>query len=229
MYSWRHCSVRTCRTALAVNSGPLSERKCSGTPRWTMRSPRHSMTWGERNERPTWMARHSLVYSSTTVRRRTGLPSLVRRATKSYAQTWFRRCGLNRTQEPSVSQSRPRLGCLAGILSPPRRQICSTRLWFTLHPYHCSIAVTRRYPYRPYRLASRTTAIVRASSSSAIVAVYLCVDRGCSSARQARRSEMPYRSRANSTHLRRRAGLRSFPVLPPLESGCPTSGPIPHA
>ena len=131
------------------------------------------------------MARHSLVYSSTTVRRRTGLPSLVRRATKSYAQTWFRRCGLNRTQEPSVSQSRPRLGCLAGILSPPRRQICSTRLWFTLHPSHCSIAVTRRYPYRPYRLASRTTAIVRASSSSAIVAVYLCVDRGCSSARQA--------------------------------------------
>ena len=40
------------------------------------------MTWDERNERPTWMARHSLVYSSTTVRRRTGLPSLVRRATK---------------------------------------------------------------------------------------------------------------------------------------------------
>ena len=29
------------------------------------------MTWDERSERPTWMARHSLVYSSTTVRRRT--------------------------------------------------------------------------------------------------------------------------------------------------------------
>ena len=144
-------------------------------------------------------------------------------------QTWFRRCGLSRTQEPSVSQSRPRLGCLAGTLSPSRRQIRSTRLWFTLHPSHCSMAVTRRYPYRPYRLASQTTAIVRASSSSATVAVYLCVDRGCSSARQARRSEMPYRSRANSTHLRRRAGLRSFPVLPPSESGCPTSGPLPHA
>ena len=30
------------RTALAVNSGPLSERRCSGTSvaRWTMRSPR---------------------------------------------------------------------------------------------------------------------------------------------------------------------------------------------
>ena len=76
------------------------------------------MTWDERNERPTWMARHSLVYSSTTVRRRTGLPSLVRRATKSYAHTWFRRCGLSLTQEPSVTQSRPRLGCLAGTLSP---------------------------------------------------------------------------------------------------------------
>ena len=62
--------------------------------------------------------------------------------------------------EPSVTQSRPRLGCLAGTLSPPPRQIRSTRLWFTLHPSHCSMAVTRRYPYRPYRLASRTTAIV---------------------------------------------------------------------
>ena len=132
-------------------------------------------------------------------------------------------------QEPSVSQSRPRLGCLAGTLSPSRRQIRSTRLWFTLHPSHCSMAVTRRYPYRPYRLASRTTAIVRASSSSATVAVYLCVDRGCSSARQARRSEMPYLSPTTSTHLRRRAGLRSFPVLPPSESGCPMSGPLPHA
>ena len=128
-----------------------------------------------------------------------------------------------------LSQSRPRLGCLAGTLSPSRRQIRSTRLWFTLHPSHCSIAATRRYPYRPYRLASRTTAIVRASSSSATVAVYLCVDRGCSSARQARRSEMPYLSPTTSTHLRRRAGLRSFPVLPPSESGCPTSGPLPHA
>ena len=56
-----------------------------------------------------------------------------------------------------------------------------------------------------------------------------CVDRGCSSARQARRSEMPYLSPTTSTHLRRRAGLRSFPVLPPSESGCPTSGPLPHA
>ena len=115
------------RTAPAVNSGPLSDRRCSGTPRSTMRSPRHSMTWDERKGRPTRMARHSLVYSSTTVRRRTGLPSLVRTATKSYAHTWFCRCGRSCMQEPSVSQSRPS---------------------------HCSIAVTLRYPYRPYQLAN---------------------------------------------------------------------------
>ena len=95
--------------------GPLSERRCSGTPRWTMRSPRHSMTWGERNERPTWMARHSLVYSSTTVRRRTGLPSLVRRATKSYAQTWFRRCG---PQPHAGAVSKPESARLAVWLVP---------------------------------------------------------------------------------------------------------------
>ena len=69
------------------------------------------------------------------------------------------------------------LVCLAGTFSPSCRQIRSTRLWFTLHPSHCSIAVTLRYPYRPYQLANRTTAILSASSPSATVAQYRYVDR----------------------------------------------------
>ena len=72
--------------------------------------------------------------------------------------------------------------------------------------------------------ANRTNAILRASSSSATLTEYLCVARGCESARQARRSEMPYPSCTNSTHRRRRAGLRSFHELPPSRSGCPPSG-----
>ena len=45
------------------------------------------------------------------------------------------RCsGRSRMHEPSVSQSRPRLGCLCGTFSPSRRQIRSTRLSFTSQP-----------------------------------------------------------------------------------------------
>ena len=86
------------------------------------------MRWEERKERPTRMARHSLVYSSTTVRRRTGLPSLVRMATKSYAHTWSCRSGLGQRQEPSLSHRRPLFGCLAGTFSPSCLHIRSTLL-----------------------------------------------------------------------------------------------------
>jgi len=41
------------------------------------------------------------------------------------------RCGRSRTHDPSLSQSRPRLGCLAGTFSPSHRQIRSTRFLFT--------------------------------------------------------------------------------------------------
>lgn len=53
---------------------------------------------------------------------------------------------LRRTQyDPSASQSVALLGCFCGrILSPSRRQIRVTRLWFTCQPASPSIAVTRR-------------------------------------------------------------------------------------
>ena len=57
-----------------------------------------------------------------------GLPSRVRSNTKSYAHTWLPYAGLSLRQAPSLSHSRPRLGCLAGTFSPSRRQIRSTRL-----------------------------------------------------------------------------------------------------
>ena len=159
---------------------------------------RHSMTWDERNERPTRMAR--------------ALPGILIhhcQETNGFAVTGTKG---HKVVCPDVVPSlwpQPH----AGAVSKPESTTLGLFGWYfesspspdLLHPLvvhspssHCNMAVTRRYPYRPYRLASRTTAIVRASSSSAIVAVYLCVDRGCSSARQARRSEMPYRSRANS-------------------------------
>ena len=45
------------RTVLAVNSGPLSERMCSGTPLAVISSARVSITSGDRMLRPARMAR----------------------------------------------------------------------------------------------------------------------------------------------------------------------------
>ena len=46
--------------------------------------------------------------------------------------------------DPSFSQSRPRLGCLAGTLRPSRRQIRSTRLSLTIQPASRSRAAILR-------------------------------------------------------------------------------------
>ena len=54
--------------------------------------------------------------------------------------------GRSRIQEPSVSHSLPRFGCLLGTLSPSCLQIRSTRLWFTAQPSVLIIPVTIRYP-----------------------------------------------------------------------------------
>ena len=75
-------------------------------------------------------------------------------------------------QEPSLSHSLPRFGCLAGTFSPSRRQIRSTRLWFTRQPLLWRRAVILRYPYRPYSQARDTTFAVRTASSSATLGVY---------------------------------------------------------
>jgi hypothetical protein len=47
-------------------------------------------------------------------------------------------------QDPSLSQSRPFFGCLAGTFSPSRRQIRSTRFTFTAQPASRRRAVMRR-------------------------------------------------------------------------------------
>ncbi len=132
------------RTAVAMNSGPLSDLMCAGTPRrmnWSAKTSMTSVNWSFRLTR---MARHSRVNSSTRLSMRTFLPSWVRLSTKSQDQTWFGRSGLRRTQEPSASQSLPFFGCFCGTFSPSRRQIRSTRFTFTAQPASRSSAVTRR-------------------------------------------------------------------------------------
>src|ERR1700693_5420455 len=64
---------------------------------------------------------------------------------------------------------------------------------------------------------------VSAASSSGPVGDFLWVERGWPRTMQARRSDTPSPSCIVSTHARRRAGLRSFPVLLPSESACRAS------
>ena len=71
------------RKSRARNSGPLSDRICSGTPCHTITSDNVSITSGLPILRSTRMARHSLVYSSSSVRSRSVLPSCVLALTKS--------------------------------------------------------------------------------------------------------------------------------------------------
>ena len=62
------------------------------------------------------------------------------------------------------------------------------------------------------------------SSSSRPRGTLRCVERCWPSAAQARRSDTPSSRRTCSMQTRRRAGLRSFPGLPPAGSACPASG-----
>ena len=71
------------RTALAVNSGPLSQRMCSGTPRRTNRSESRSSTSSLVSLLATSIARHSRVNSSMMFSIRKARPSRVLAWTKS--------------------------------------------------------------------------------------------------------------------------------------------------
>ena len=60
------------------------------------------------------------------------------------ALAWFEPCARTRTHDPSFGHSLALFGCLPGTFSPSRRQILSTRLWFTLQPRVRSRAVILR-------------------------------------------------------------------------------------
>ena len=70
-------------TAMAINSGPLSERMNPGAPRVMNRSASTSITSAELSLRATRIDRHSRVNSSTTFSIRNLRPSRVRSSTKS--------------------------------------------------------------------------------------------------------------------------------------------------
>ena len=91
-----------CRTALAANSGPLSDRMCSGGPCSDEQVGQALQHIVRPSRRATTMARQRRVNSSITHSMRNVRPSSVRSCTKSYDQTWLGRSGRSRTHDPSV-------------------------------------------------------------------------------------------------------------------------------
>jgi hypothetical protein len=65
------------RRSLATNSGPMSDRRCSGTPFITITSASTPMTLDEDHRRSALTIRHSRLHSSIRLRMRTLQPSCV--------------------------------------------------------------------------------------------------------------------------------------------------------
>ena len=74
----------------------------------------------------------------------------------------------------------------------------------------------RRYPYRPYWVASRTIDVVNAASSSRTFGFRRCVARDCPTTEQARRSDTVSCERTCSTHARLREGLSINGMVRPV-------------
>lgn len=84
----RHPAEPYCRTALAVNSGPLSDWMSSDTPRWTKSAASRWSTSSARSWRATFIATHSRVYSSTIVSSRIGRPRAGGRHCRKHHTAW---------------------------------------------------------------------------------------------------------------------------------------------
>ena len=129
--------------------------------------------------------------------------------------------GAKTDEDPSASQSRPRLGCLAGLSAPRTaksvRPVCRSR------PSRRSIVELRDLPVAVTTISASQFDDVGGQPFLVVcpAGTRRCVERCCPSTRQTRRSDNFNPDRTWSMQARRRAGLRSFPLQPPQGSFCP--------
>ena len=106
---------------VATNSEPLSRLTCLGAPR-TLNTPAiRSRIRSPVIERSTSSSRHSRVYSSTRVRKRSGLPRKSLSSTKSQHHTSFRCIAFLRSIPFDDTPRRRFLRLFRGTRSPSRR------------------------------------------------------------------------------------------------------------
>src|SRR5581483_11067250 len=143
-----------------VNSGPLSERIASGTPRSATIVSSTRVIRGPGNPVSTSSAKHSRVYTSITLNTRNFLPLSAASCTKSIAHSWFAPVTAGLTK-PARSK---RFRLLRRISNPASRYTRYTRLWFTRIPFASSFNRNLRYPHFGSSRAA-STKLVRNSSS----------------------------------------------------------------
>src|SRR3954467_11912656 len=123
--------------------------------------------------------------------------------------------------DPSVSQSRPRLGCFLGTFSPSRRQIRSTRLSLTSQPARreqlgdLAVAIASVLPSKLDDVGAEPLLVVLTTRDLALRRAMLCARRAGGTLGY---TQFPANVLDADPATR---GLRSFPGLPPAGSACP--------
>src|SRR5579872_1530120 len=202
--------ARICRD---VNSGPLSHRIASGTPRSATIRSSSRVTRRLAKLVSTSKAKHSRVYTSITLNTRNFLPLSAASCTKSSAHSWFASVTAGRTK-PARSI---RFLLLLRISNPASRYTRYTRLWFTCIPFASSLTCSLRYPHRGFSRAASTN--FSRNTSSFFRLAYRWLDSATPISSQIRRwlTRKCFHSQCTST-LRSTSSTRFF--LSPL-SACP--------
>src|SRR6266436_4946621 len=210
--------VRKCRD---VNSGPLSQRIASGTPRSATIRSNSRVTRRLAKLVSTSKARHSRVYTSITLNTRNFLPLSAASCTKSKAHSWFAPVTALRTT-PARTKCFLRF---RRINNPASRYTRYTFLWFTCIPFACNFTCSRRYPHFGFSRAAAISPSRNASSFRRLT--YRWLDSATFNSSQIRRwltRNFPHSQRASS--LRSTSSTRFF-QSPLSASPCPDSDPPP--
>src|SRR6266403_1636364 len=210
--------ARKCRD---VNSGPLSHRIASGTPRSATIRSNSRVTRRLAKLVSTSSANHSRVYTSITLSTRNFLPLSAASCTKSSAHSWFAPVTAARTT-PTRSN---RFLLFRRIIRPASRYTRYTRLWFTCIPFASSFNCNLRYPQRGFSRAASTSR--SCSALSFLRLTYRWLDSATPISPQMRRwlTKKCFHSQCTSSRCST-SSTRFFPS-PPSACPCPGSDPQP--
>src|SRR5229473_3187608 len=214
-------SVPHARKCRDVNSGPLSQRIASGTPRSATIFSSSRVTRRLAKLVSTSSAKHSRVYTSITLNTRNFFPLSAASCTKSKAHSWFAPV----TAARATPARTKRFLLFRRISSPASRYTRYTRLWFTCIPFASSFNCNRRYPHRGFSRAASTSR--SRSVSSFLQLTYRQLDSATPISPQIRRWLTRKCFHSQCTSSRRSTSSTRFFQSPPSACPCPSSDPPP--
>src|SRR5229473_506587 len=214
-------SIPHARKCRLVNSGPLSQRIASGTPRSATIRSSSRVTLRLAKLVSTSNAKHSRVYTSITLNTRNFRPLSAASCTKSSAHSWF--APVTATRATPVRTKRFLL--FRRIISPASRYTRYTFLWFTCIPFASSFNCSRRYPQRGFSRAASTSR--SRSASSFLRPTYRQLDSATPISPQMRRWLTRKCFHSQCTSSRRSTSSTRFFRSPLSACPCPGSDPPP--